>query len=261
MNEDTRQSVESRIRAKLDSIIERRIRDLPTDTQNIRESNPFGSRLVPLEIWKASKFERSFVTSFGQGVYEQIAYDIARGSGAYAENQHVETVSLNSWQEEAIGNLLASQRGRKSQGEPDWDRELRKIIALDSPRYIEIRTCFDLYVKRDDGSEEYYSMKTVTPNLDQTEIAKRDMLRISAAKSGSKAYLALPYNPNGEGNRYEWSVPKKLFNMNDSRAVLIGGAFWNAVGKDETTFIDLLEIFQKVGDEYRNSIKRDFLDI
>lgn len=259
MNDVTKSRIKQRISSKMDSIIRRRIESLPSDLQNISTTNPFGSRLVPQEIWKGSKFERSFVTSFGQGVYEQIAYEIALGSGAYAQNQHSETVRLNTWQEEAINNLLASQRGNGPVLNTDWNRELQEIKEYDSPRHIELETMFDLYVRRVDGSEEYYSLKTVKPNLDQTEIAKRDMLRVSVAKPNCKAYLALPYNPDGEGNTYSWALPKKLFDMNNSPAVLIGKRLWNAIGADSNTYQELLDIFQELGAEYHSKITNDFL--
>ena len=259
MQEETRQRIKARIREKMNAILERRIRELPADIRDIAQTNPFGSRLVPQEIWKGSKFERSFVTSFGQGVYEQIAYEIAVGSGAHAENQHAETVTLNTWQEEAINNLLSSQRGSTTPQQTDWNRELTEIVELDNPRHVDLETRFDLYVRRADGAEEYYSLKTVKPNLDQTEIAKRDMLRVCAAKPGSKAYLALPYSPDGEGNRYTWTIPKKMFDMNNCPAVLIGGSFWNSVGADENTFAELLELFQEIGEEYHPRITNDFL--
>ena len=261
MREETKHRIKARIRSKMNAIIARRIRELPTDMLNIAETNPFGSRLVPQAIWKGSKFERSFVTSFGQGVYEQIAYEIAIGSGAHAENQHVETVTLNTWQDEAINTLLATQRGADTPQLTDWHRELHEIMQHVSPRHVDLETRFDLYVRRDNGIEEYYSLKTVKPNLDQTEIAKRDMLRISVAKPGSMTYLALPYNPDGEGNVYSWSMPKKLFDMNHCSAVLIGSSFWNAVGADDNTFTELLETFQEVGAEFQARITDNYLDI
>ncbi|MEZ4508934.1 MAG: TdeIII family type II restriction endonuclease [Eubacteriales bacterium] len=115
-------------------------------------------------------------------------------------------------------------------------------------------------MRRNNGAEEYYSIKTVKPNLDQVEIAKRDMLRISTAKPNCRAYLGLPYNPDGEGNLYTWTIPKKLFDMNNSPAVLIGASFWNAVGASDTTFIELLELFREIGVESKERITNDFLE-
>lgn len=259
MHPTTRERVKARIMEKLEDILQRRIAGLSREMRDLERTNPFGSRLVPGEIWKGSKFERSFVTSFGQGVFEQVAYEIAVGSGAEAENQHGEQVSLSTWQDEAIGNLLAAQRGPGARNAPDWEGELREIHGLHNPRHVEVETRFDLYVKRQDGQEEYYSLKTVKPNLDQTEIAKRDMLRIMTAKPECRAYLALPYHPYGEGNRYAWTMPSRLFDMNQCPAVLIGAQFWNMVGKDEHTYEELLAIFEEIGASFQERIRREYL--
>lgn len=261
MNDLTKDKIKNRIRQKTDGILLRRITEFPSDMANLLSANPFGGRLVPEEIWKGSKFERSFVTSFGQGVYEQIAYEIAIGSGSESQNQHTEIVSLNSWQDEGINNLLSEQRSSKRKITPEWNEELNQIKTLNSPRIADVNTLFDLYIKRSSGQEEYYSIKTVKPNLDQTEIAKRDMLRMAAAKPDCKTFFALPYNPYGEGNKYGCTIPNKLFNMNDSPAVLIGADFWNAVGDNDNTFTELLEIFTELGTEYKTKIQNDYLNL
>lgn len=260
MRHETKQVIKERIREKMDDIIARRIRELPADMRSIAETNPFGSRLVPQEVWRGSKFERSFSTSFGTGVYEQIAQEIAIDQGAFAENQHTETITLNTWQDEAINNLLTSQRGAETPKKPNWEQELRDIRALANPRRIDLEIRFDLYVRRTGGQEEYYSLKTVKPNLDQTEIAKRDMLRVSVAKPECRAYLALPYNPFGDGRQYRWTMPKKLFDMNDSSVVLIGGQFWNTVG-NEDTLAELLDIFGEAGVENYARITSDYFEL
>ena len=118
-----------------------------------------------------------------------------------------------------------------------------------------------MYVRRENGEEEYYSIKTVKPNLDQTEIAKRDMLRTMVLKDNAFAYYALPYNPYGDGLTYSWTMPKKLFNMNNSSAVLIGSSFWNKVGNDPNTYNELLALFDELGDEYQEKIRETYLNL
>ncbi|MDO7870589.1 MAG: TdeIII family type II restriction endonuclease [Enterococcus casseliflavus] len=260
MNSKTKSRIKQRIREKTDGILSRRIQEFNEDMKELLVRNPFGARLVPEEIWKGSKFERSFVTSFGQGVYEQIAYEIALGSGAIAEKQHPETLTINTWQEEAINNLLADQRNNRGTT-PNWENELGEIKRLSTRSTIEVNILFDLYIKRPNGVEEYYSIKTVKPNLDQTEIAKRDMLRTASAKDHSQAYFALPFNPYGEGNDYRWSLPKKIFDMNNSTAVLIGAEFWNKVGNNPNTYTELLLIFDELGQEYQEKIRSNYLNL
>ena len=111
--------------------------------------------------------------------------------------------------------------------------------------------------------EEYYSLKTVKPNLDQTETAKKDMLRLMTAEENSEAYFALPYNPAGEGEIYKLahSIPYKLFDMDNDSNVLIGKKLWDKIGQDDDTYDELLEIFNKVGEEYVYKIKKEYLGI
>lgn len=261
MNNETKESVETLLSGMMERIIKKRTITEPFNEEDIAKDNPFGYRLVPIEIWKGAKFERSFVTSLGQGVFEQLAKIIAEGTGAFAENQHNEEITINTWRKEKIDEILSLQR--KSERSPDWDAEVSEIMSLNNNRYEDLRVRFDLYVRRTDGMEEFYSIKTVKPNLDQTEIAKRDMLYTKACKENSEVYFALPFNPAGEGQDYKkiHSIPYRLFDMSNMNCILIGSDFWNKVGQDKNTFNELLEIFQKVGEKYSDKIRKDYLKL
>lgn len=273
MNIETISRVEEHLREVMSRIIEKRTIKEPFNEDEIRNKNPFGYRLVPIEVWKGSKFERSFVTSLGQGIFEQIAKIIAEGSGAIAENQYIKSIRLNSWQLEKIDNILENQRkqkmnskskDKKNKTKPKTIKEELEILnELDTDRYQDVNVLFDLYIKRKDGKEEYYSLKTVKPNLDQTETAKKDMLRLMTAEKNSEAYFALPYNPAGEGKFYKLahSIPYKLFDMDNDENVLIGKELWNKIGNDKNTYDELLGIFDKVGEEYIEKIRREYFEI
>jgi hypothetical protein len=261
MNQDTINSIEEVISSMMDKILHRRVVLEPFNERTIEQNNPFGYRLVPMEIWKGSKFERSFVTSLGQKAFEQLAKIIAQGTGAESENQHTEEITINTWRKEKIDEILSFQR--ESQLRPNWESEVNEILALQNNRYENLNVRFDLYIRRLDGREEYYSLKTVKPNLDQTERAKRDMLYMKSCKEASNVYFALPFNPAGEGGNYRsvHSMPYSIFNMDIDESVLIGSAFWNMVGNDPNTYRELLDIFERVGRSYSNRIRRDYLGL
>src|SRR5699024_5350711 len=95
MDKFTEEKIKNHLKTVMDRIIDNRVVKDPFDESTILRNNPFGARLVPMEVWKGAKFERSFVTSLGQGVYEQLAKIIAEGSGALkVENQHVQTFEI-----------------------------------------------------------------------------------------------------------------------------------------------------------------------
>lgn len=261
MDTETILKIENLICDMMDKVINKRIIEEPFSEIDIEKTNPFGYRLVPIEIWKGSKFERSFVTTLGQKVFEKLAKIIAEGTGAFAKNQHVEEITINTWRKEKIDEILSRQR--KSEIKPNWDLEVEEILNLKNNKYENITVRFDLYIKRPNGKEEFYSIKTVKPNLDQTEIAKRDMLYIKACKELSEVYFALPFNPAGEGGNYKevHSIPYRLFNMDEDKSVLIGSEFWNKVGQDPNTYKNLLDIFERIGKKYSKKIREDYLKL
>src|SRR5699024_1521577 len=264
MGEDkVNKNTEKRIRELLSDVMERviykRVVKEPFSEEELKKTKPFGSHLVPMEIWKGSKFERSFVTTLGQTIFEKLGRIVAEGTGAYADLQHDEEFNINTFRNEKIEEILESQR--ESGREPNWEKEVDEILSLHNKDFTLLKVKFDLYVLRQNGHEEFYSFKTVQPNLDQTERAKRDMLRIKSGKPDCEAFFALPYNPSGEGNFYNFSLPKGLFDMNTSPAVLIGSKLWNKLGEDEGTYDELIRIFSEVGTYYSKVIRRDYLGI
>jgi len=266
MNIETKTKIEEHLSLVMNRIIDKRTIQEPFDEGEIKKANPFGYRLVPVEVWKGSKFERSFVTSLGQGIFEQIARIIAEGTGAQSKNQFIKTIKLNTWQMEQIDNILQQQRTQKNAKSitevKTVKEELNVIKALKTDRYQEISVLFDLYIRRVDSREEYYTLKTVKPNLDQTEKAKREILRLMTAEN-AEAFFSLPYNPAGEGQSYKsiHSIPYKLFDMDKDDNVLIGKALWNKIGQDNNTYDELLNIFDNVGKVFIEKIRKEYLGI
>lgn len=253
MQAATRGAIEELLCAMLNNIIQRRVVTEPFNELEVLSKNPFGARVVPMEVWKGSKFERSFVTSLGQTFFEQIAKLIAEDTGATAINQYTSSVQINTFRSMYINDLLTDQRTTGNERVPNWTNEVTEMLNLNNRDLTSVDIISDLYVRRANNHEEFYSLKTVKPNLDQTEIAKRSMLRLKAFNSNYDVFFALPYNPAGEGVIYRrggHSVPYRLFNMDLDDCVLIGAEFWNQLGQNTNTYNELLEIFDRVGQTY-----------
>lgn len=262
MNKETKEAIKDLIETTMSKVIKKRTIDEPFKEVDIQRNNPFGYYLVPLEVWKGSKFERSFVTSFGQKTVEQLGKIIAEGTGAKAKRQHRKEFDLLTWQTDYIESVLSDQRNGLSK--PNLIKEINDLQSstiFNSKKYEKVQVLSDLYIKRQDGTKEFYSFKTVKPNLDQTERAKRDMLRLYARNKGYKSFFGLPSNPAGEGNLYRSShtIPFKLFDMDNDSCVLIGSQLWNQIGQDENTYDELIDIFRTEGKKYTNLILKEYL--
>lgn len=268
MDKKTKELVRQHIEAVMNRLINKRTVVESFKESDIESKNPFGFQVVPIEVWKGAKFERSFVTTLGQGIFEQLGKIIAEGSGATAINQYDKSLIINTFKTETIDTIIKKQRAKPKKGEkkkvPDLNNELETLASLENDKYEDVNVKSDLYIKRPNGKEEYYSFKTVKPNLDQTAEAKRNLLLLRAGDPNCEAYFALPYNPAGEGELYtksKHSIPNKLFNMNDEDFVLVGSSLWNKIGNDENTYIELLEIFKDVGEVSTVRIKKEYFGL
>lgn len=223
-----------------------------TDTisrlDNAETHRPFHGALLSDDALFWSRFERSFSTSFGQRVIEQISKIAALAGGATdASNQKNTNVTLNNNQFSAIESHISSIREGALGRSPNWNTDLnavRESGAGGSPVTTRVRS--DLWWIKD-GVNHYMSIKTVKPNIDQTAEAKRDLLKLKLYDPTCMVYFGLYYNPYGESRQdYKWGPPKGVFDFNNDSVVLIGKDYWDELG-GVGFYEDLLAIAEKVG--------------
>ena len=212
---------------------------------------PFHEALLTKELINAASFERSFSTSFGQGPIEEISKLIAEEDGSLCERQKDTMVNVNKGAIDEIERITSSLRANNLT--PNWKKETERINAFMKGDFVVRKVRSDLWIKRK-NEEIFISIKTVKPNIDQTEIAKKDMLLLKAHDKNFSPYLALYYNPGGEKKvDYNWTMPFKIFNMHKDECILIGEEYWDYIGK-KGTYKDLLAIFEEVGKSTREKV-------
>lgn len=245
MKEETKRAIEIILNKCIAGAVKR--------TSKKKSYRPFHTALLTEKLVNASAFERSFSTSFGQGPVEEISAMIALEAGYEVERQKVTLVNAFKGAMDEIERNLSALRG--GERKPNWEKEIERIGAFVKGDTEVRRVISDLYLKK--GEEEIFiSIKTVKPNLDQTEIAKKDMLLLKAHNTNYQTYFGLFYNPGGEERSdYNWTIPSKIFNMKNDPCVLIGKDYWNKLG-GTGTYTELLTIFAKVGIETRKIIEK-----
>lgn len=216
---------------------------------------PFHAALLSEQALFWSRFERSFSTSFGQRVIEQVSREAALSGGAQdVQTQRETVVRLSGARLAAIEDHIAKLRGGGTAATPDWQdviAELTRVTARDQSQ--EVRVISDLWWQRD-GIDHYMSIKTVKPNIDQTAEAKRDLLKLTLADPKAKVYFGLYYNPYGENRAdYAWSPPQRIFNTVTDSAVLIGKDYWDTLG-GAGFYEELLAVAERVGKQTRKQI-------
>ncbi len=226
-------------------------------TNNTPTYRPFHTALLSDEVIFWSAFERSFSTSFGQRVIEQITKLVALSNGAECADRQVETViNIDKAYEEAIHDHVQSLRSSHRGAVRSWEsivNEIRHVQPIGESK--KLRIISDVWWRKN-GIDNYISLKTVKPNIDQTVIAKTDCLHLTIAKPKCNAYFGLPYNPYGENREdYSFSPPMGIFDFRHDSIVLIGRDMWDTIG-GPGCYDELLEIATQVGCETRETIRR-----
>lgn len=248
----------------MDRVIDRVLYSDPFLSDEHKAKKPLYAALVPDEIFKGSHFERRFVTPFG-GVWEKLAVVAAiQGLGYGVAGHRIEgMVNQGRLQRitEVLNRLEHGKRG-KDRVRPDWDTELKYILA-GSGEDIPTTVICDVYAEDKTNNKRFaFELKAPMPNSDQTKVSKEKILKLYCMNPSKidDAYYALPYNPYGKREDYAWSFPARWFNMKEDKAVLIGVEFWEKIG-GVGTYKAFLEAVNEIGPEYKERIYREYLGI
>ena len=252
------------IQTMMDKVMDKVLNTDPFVAENHHASKPLYAALVPDEIFKDSHFERRFVTPFGTA-WEELA--VAVGTvyhGSCTMKTEVEgTIGKESLRriQEVLNRLEHKTKGENKR-RPDWNRELKYILEGGGEPIPTSVTCDVLIRSKLTGKNYSFEFKGPLPDSDQTKVSKEKMFKLLAMDGHpiDKAYFALPYNPYGKRENYEWSFPARWFNMKEDPSVLIGEELWDLIG-GEGTYGNFITEVNKLGVHYKERIYREFLGI
>jgi len=175
------------------------------------------------------------------------------GGASKATRQKYTEVQLDSGIDAAItAHIDFLRRGHRANS---WNETIDEIsYAPKTGILVSHQVISDLWWLKD-GINHYMSIKTVKPNIDQTAVAKQDLLRLKFADPKCKVFFGLYYNPYGEERTtYAHNPPMGIFNFHSDPVVLIGRDYWNTLG-GEGTYETILEIAKEVGTETRTRLQ------
>jgi hypothetical protein len=158
---------------------------------------------------------------------------------------------LTTVQFDDIENIVRNSRGGVVGYLPDWEAEVASATAAGAYGVPDVRRVIvDLWWKKGD-TENFMSIKTVKPNIDQTAEAKRDLLKLAAEDSTRAVYFGLYYNPYGEAaSQYAWAPPRRLFDFAAGAPVIIGRDFWDTIG-GAGTYEEVIRLAGEAGEQTR----------
>jgi hypothetical protein len=257
-------AIQATIKNLMDRVMNKVLYDDPFEKDKFRAEKPLYAALVPDEIFKGSHFERRFVTPFGS-VWEDLAvaaanFGLGKGVKAYSIHGTVKAERLRRITE--VLNKLEHPTEGKPRQKPDWNKELEYIKA-GRGKDIPVQVICDVYAENIISGEKFaFEIKAPLPNSDQSKVSKEKILKLYSMEplQIDGAYYALPYNPYGTRENYNWSFPARWFNMKEDEVVLIGDEFWEKIG-GLGTYQAFISAVNEVGVEYKKRIYKEFLGI
>jgi len=223
---------------------------------------PFHHRLLGRDRYAMFSFIQSMNTTFGMSIWEQVAVILAKGAGNFAERQYRLLGEIDGETEKIINEIhYKLRKGEKPANKKEEIEQIRRIIKKGQLKK-DPDSIVDLFVKIKD-EENYFDITSAKPNMKEFVALKLKLLRWTALRLSQdknvKVFtrLAIPYNPYHPEPYERWTL-KGLYDLENGE-ILVGEEFWNFVGNDNI-YEELLDIFQKVGDELRDEIDRKFAE-
>jgi len=221
------------------------------DINELKRAFPF---LVPFftdEELRASKKERSIVTSLGKTLIPRIAELIAREKYTDVKLDWPISGEADQGMVKKIETIVDELRAKQRQ--PNASREWKEIMASASGHRIQQQVRADLYIGDFTGGPLFVELKSPLPNLDVCEKTKTKMLKFRAIMhvkgvTGAQAYMGLWYNPYIERNKYSHQFTGRVMDMNCE--VLLGEELWDKIG-GPGTYKQLLDVLEEAATKIR----------
>jgi hypothetical protein len=214
---------------------------------------PFHAAIIPEEVLRISAFERSFSTSLGS-TFEECARLIALEHHADARRSYDVSGSISQTGIDEIGRQIETFEHAAEAGypRPDLDKMIQTVLdarSIDDKHTFMVRA--DLYIRKHNGEELFFEIKSPVPNKGQCVEVTQRILRFHLLRAQPRprvqGYFAMAYNPFGPArDDYKWSMAKNYLPFDEG--VLIGQEFWELVG-GPTAYEELLDIYQEAGRE------------
>lgn len=221
---------------------------------------PFHHKLLGKDRYAMFSFIQSMNTTFGMSIWEQVAVVLAKGIGNLAERQYKLHGEVDSETEKLISEVhYKLRKGEIVASKIDEVEQIRKEIKKGQAK-VDPDSIVDLFVKIK-NTENYFDITSAKPNMKEFVSLKLKLLRWTALRlSQDKSIqvftrLAIPYNPYHPEPYERWTL-KGLYDL-ERGEILVGEEFWNFVASDNI-YEELLDVFQKVGEELREEIDKKF---
>jgi len=245
-------------REKIRALLAKKIQEKLQGCARESTSMPFLTRIIQDSEKVASySFIHSIATMLGMSIYEDVSKIIAEENSEEVRTKVDLGGTLSQDQKSVIANIVRGLRNKeRSVNKTNETREVLSAPSIGSKSQKEGKIA-DFYMKRN-GVEYYFEIKTVKPNIDVFTASKTKLLEwIARKRKPVKTIIAFPYNPYHPEPYHRFTEQGLLAHGEE---FLVAEEYWDFLG-GKGTFKDLLEEFDKVGKEFKDSILKKIKEV
>ena len=221
-------------------------------------SMPFHTRLLGKDRMALYSFIQSLNTTFGTSIFEPVAVALAKNRFVIAEAQYVVGNTIFEDCQRSIQTVM----NKLTMGDnPDKINEIETLRSSLTGQKNKLKTVkVDLFFEDDKGEQFMFDLKTAKPNIANFKDFKRTLLEWTgiALTNNQNAkvntIIAIPYNPYEPEPYQRWTM-KGMLDL--EYELKVADEFWDFLG-GKGTYLQLLDIFERVGIELRPEIDEYF---
>ncbi len=219
-------------------------------------SMPFHTRLLGKDRMALFSFIHSLNTNFGTSIFEPVALALATTNFASASSQQTAGNQISSEAHIVIQNIMDSLS--IAQSTPNKIEEINAIREVCQTGEMKIvkPTKVDVMLIGHDQTIFLIDIKTAKPNAGGFKEFKRTLLEWVATtlafnpSANVQSLIAIPYNPYDPKPYSRWTMRGMIDLKNELK---VAEEFWDFLG-GTGAYMDLLDIFEKIGIELRSEI-------
>jgi hypothetical protein len=223
-------------------------------------SMPFHTRLLGKDRMALFSFIHSLNTNFGTSIFEPVALTLASTTFKEAKSQVTAGTNISEAAQRVIQDIMDDLTAANSKPDKaDEIEAIRNVCQVGKMKTVK-PTKVDIWVQSTDNQLYLFDIKTAKPNKGGFKEFKRTLLEWTACilaenpTAKINTLIAIPYNPYDPKPYSRWTMAGML----DLQAELkVADEFWNFLG-GQGTYVQLLDIFEKVGVELRPEIDAYF---
>ncbi len=223
-------------------------------------SMPFHTRLLGKDRMALFSFIHSLNTNFGTSIFEPVALALASKSFREAKTQATAGTQISEKAQRVIQDIMDDLTSAQSKPNKIEEIEtIRRVCQTGSMKAIKT-TKVDIWLQGNNNDLYFFDIKTAKPNKGGFKEFKRTLLEWTASvlaenpNANINTLIAIPYNPYEPKPYSRWTMAGMLDLKNELK---VADEFWDFLS-GKGTYLQLLDIFERVGLELRPEIDNYF---